>query len=351
MRAFLAITALLLLAACAPDVQPAVHEVNIVGSEYVRVSWFYGEPRDFAAGGDTLRLRRPDSQPEGPLTVAGALTVNGEPFLREPLVRLRRAPTEVKRVAGSSDVRVHVGQNAAQVLYFDGDVWFTLLEDASAGMNVRVVPVPRLAGLQGLGQLTRREARALEEYFGSRGPAAVTVLDDIPGRENTWTGAEEYLRSGFYVQRQFRTLEEEGRERGSEVFYDVIAAGNRAVTGPDSDFRLLDGPGDLAATWATAHAASLEPPAVPRVDFSRESVLALFLGQKPTGGYGIEVTGLANEGGEIYADVKITEPAEGSMASQALTSPWQLVRILRADIHTVWLRNAETGQIIGAASR
>jgi len=351
MRAILALVALLFLAACAPDVQPAVHEVNLVGSEYVRVSWFYGEPREFEAGEDRLVLERPAEQSESAMAVSGALSINGQPFLRDPLPRLKRAPTEVKRVGGSSDMRVRVGQDAAQVLYFDGDVWFTLLEDASAGMNARVVPVPRLAGLQGIAQLTRREAEALERYLAGRGPAAVTVLDDMPGRARTWSGVEEYLRSGFYIQRSIGTLEAAEAERGEEVFYDVIASGNQALVGSEAQYRLLGGRSDLSSTWADAHASQLSPPSVPSVDFERESVLALFLGEKPSGGYGISVEGMSREGGETYADVRFTEPDEGAMTTQALTSPWQLVRILRADVHTVWLRDVDTGRVIGAASR
>lgn len=351
MRVLTALTALLLLAACAPDVQPAVHEVNLVGSEYVRITWFYGEPRDFSSGDGTLVLTRPEQQPEGAMTVSGALSVNGQAFLREPLARLNRAPTEVKRVGGSSDMRVRAGQDAAQVLYYDGDMWFTLLEDVRAGQNVRVVPVPRLSGLQGVGQLTRREAQALQDYLGSRGPVALTVLDEIPGRARTWTGVDEYLRSGFYVQRPIGTLETAPAAGGTEVFYDVIAGGNQAISGSEADFRLLDGPADLIEAWASAHANLLSPPAVPAVDFTRESVLALFLGQKPGGGYGISVENMSSEGGELYADVRISEPGADQLSSQALTSPWQLVRILRPDVHTVWLRDAATGEVLGAASR
>jgi hypothetical protein len=35
--------------------------------------------------------------------------------------------------------------------------------------------------------------------------------------------------------------------------------------------------------------------------------------------------------------------------TQAFTSPWQLVRVLRPGLQAVWLRDAGTGQIIGVA--
>ncbi len=351
MRALLAFFTLLLLVSCAPDSQPAVHEVNIVGSEYVRVTWFYGQPREMQLGDQPLSLVRNPDRPDGPLVVTQALSVNGEPFLRDPLPRLNRAPTEARYVAGSSDMRVVVGQNAAQVLYWDGDLWFTLLEDASAGVNTRVVPVPRLSGLQGLAQLTRSEATALQTYLESRGPAVLTVLDTLPGQPRNVAGAEEYLRSGFYIQRQIPTLAAEQRPAEEEVFFDVIASGGQAVIGDEARYVLISDEAGLRQYWNAAHASLLTPPPVPSVDFSRETVLALFMGSRPSGGYSIGLAGLSAVSGEYYADINLGEPAAGTMTSMALTSPWQMVRILRGGVNTVWLRDAATGEILGATVR
>lgn len=351
MRALLAFLTLLILVSCAPDSQPAVHEVNLVGSEYVRVTWFYGQPREMQLGSEPLSLTRQPDRPDGPLVVGQALSVNGQPYLRDPLPRLRRAPTEARYIAGSSDMRVVVGQDAAQVLYWDGNLWFTLLEDASAGVNTRAVPVPRLAGLQGLAQLTRSEATALQDYLESRGPAVLTVLDTLPGQPRDVAGAEEYLRSGFYIQRQIPTLAAEARPVEEEVFFDVISSGSQAVIGDDAQYVLIADDATFRQYWNAAHASLLTPPALPQVDFSRETVLALFMGSQPSGGYGIGLAGLSQVSGEYYADVNLSSPAPGTMTSMALTSPWQLVRILRGGVNTVWLRDAASGEILGAAGR
>lgn len=351
MRFLLALAPLLLLVSCVADSQPSIHEVNIVGSEYVRLTWFYGEPRELEIGSQTVSLTRAADQAPGQLVVSEALSVNGEPFLREPLVRLQRAPTEARHVGGSSDMRVVVGQDAAQVLYWDGDMWFTLLEDASAGVNTRVVPVPRLSGLQGLGQLTRAEATALENYLSSGAPVVLTVLDVMPSPARVANGVDEYLRSGFYLQRQIGTLAAEARPGGNEVFYDILGAGNQALAGSGSSYTLIGDDAGLREAWSNAHGSLLTPPAVPVVDFSRETVLALFMGSQSTGGYGISLQRMSEEGGEIFADVRLTEPGPGDITSQALTSPWQMVRILRGNVNAVWLRDADTGQILGAASR
>ncbi len=350
MRLLLALAPLLLLVACAADSQPSIHEVNIVGSEYVRLTWFYGEPRELELGSQTVALtREPDREP-GQLVVSEALSVNGAPFLREPLVRLRRAPTEARYVGGSSDMRVVVGQDAAQVLYWDGDMWFTLLEDASAGVNTRVVPVPRLSGLQGLGQLTRSEADALEAYLSRGEPVVLTVLDEMPSPARVANGVDEYLRSGFYLQRQIGSIEAETRPAGREVFFDVLGSGSQALAGSGSTYTLISDNAGLREAWNNAHGSLLTPPPVPQVDFNRETVLALFMGSQPTGGYGISLQRMSEENGEIFADVRMTRPGPGDITTQALTSPWQMVRILRGNVAAVWLRDADTGEILGAVT-
>src|SRR5215510_9631615 len=47
---------------------------------------------------------------------------------------------------------------------------------------------------------------------------------------------------------------------------------------------------DWAALWSRHIRTQIAPPPPPSVDFSRDMVLALFMGQRPTGGYAIEVT-------------------------------------------------------------
>lgn len=49
-------------------------------------------------------------------------------------------------------------------------------------------------------------------------------------------------------------------------------------------------------------------------------------GEKPTGGYGVEITGVEKEEGVIYIAAKVVSPKIGDMVIQALTYPHVLVR-------------------------
>jgi len=64
---------------------------------------------------------------------------------------------------------------------------------------------------------------------------------------------------------------------------------------------------------------------VPMVDFNKNNVVALFMGQKSTGGYSINVRKISVDGDTTTVYVKTTEP-EG-MATMALTAPYTITII------------------------
>jgi hypothetical protein len=102
--------------------------------------------------------------------------------------------------------------------------------------------------------------------------------------------------------------------------------------------------------WNRAHGAQLQVPPVPEVDFRRETIVALFMGSRPTGGYGIEVEQVTLTQGGMFLDVRLIEPAPGAITTQALTSPWVMVRVLRGGIGAAWIRQAGTERLLGAAT-
>lgn len=72
-----------------------------------------------------------------------------------------------------------------------------------------------------------------------------------------------------------------------------------------------------------------------QIDFSENSVLALYLGQKNSGGYAISVDKVQNEAGKTIIQRKITEPKQGEMATMALTNPYCLVVVKKNTIYEV----------------
>ena len=64
---------------------------------------------------------------------------------------------------------------------------------------------------------------------------------------------------------------------------------------------------------------------IPSVDFSKNNVVALFMGQKRTGGYSINVRKVTVE--DDTTTVEVTETSPGGMATMALTAPYCIVVI------------------------
>jgi hypothetical protein len=87
----------------------------------------------------------------------------------------------------------------------------------------------------------------------------------------------------------------------------------------------IDDPDQFKKTYArlTRHTIGAQQDLSSRVDFSREGILVVTMGQKPTGGYGLE---LNREIADISDDTAVLsvswiEPPKGAILPQIITSP------------------------------
>jgi len=81
-----------------------------------------------------------------------------------------------------------------------------------------------------------------------------------------------------------------------------------------------------ANTWA-AFWSELGVGARPEVDFTRDVVVAVAAGQKPSGGYEIAVERISQSNGELTIDVVETEPGPNCMTSSSLSQPVDVVAV------------------------
>ncbi|MBI2268529.1 MAG: protease complex subunit PrcB family protein [Candidatus Blackburnbacteria bacterium] len=78
--------------------------------------------------------------------------------------------------------------------------------------------------------------------------------------------------------------------------------------------------------WQKIIETQPEDPEV-RVDFSKETVIAVFQGKKNTGGYGIEVSEVWQKDGNLEVSVTETSPGANCFTVQMLTAPYHIVKI------------------------
>jgi hypothetical protein len=74
------------------------------------------------------------------------------------------------------------------------------------------------------------------------------------------------------------------------------------------------------ALWRR-HAPDRPPPPV---DFSREMVVGVFLGSRPTAGYSVDVLSAADMDGTMTVRYRVAQPARDAITAQIITSPYYI---------------------------
>jgi serralysin len=83
------------------------------------------------------------------------------------------------------------------------------------------------------------------------------------------------------------------------------------------------------AEWRSLWQLHAPDAPLPTVDFSTRMVLGVFLGTKPSAGFGVEITGVRVQGNVMTASVIVVEPAPGSVTASVITRPGVLVSVPR----------------------
>jgi len=107
---------------------------------------------------------------------------------------------------------------------------------------------------------------------------------------------------------------------------DVLCGGNR----PTTSVTLVADSDQLKRILIESKGRMLgQSPPTPAVDFNTEHVITIQMGQKPTGGYGIELAepdATLNDG-EALIRLRWIEPAPGAIVTQILTSPCLIIAL------------------------
>jgi hypothetical protein len=73
----------------------------------------------------------------------------------------------------------------------------------------------------------------------------------------------------------------------------------------------------------------------PAVDFSKEMVVAVFMGSRPNAGFSTTITEATVANGALLVRYKETAPAAGAVSAQILTFPYHVVAISKAAVTDV----------------
>ena len=112
----------------------------------------------------------------------------------------------------------------------------------------------------------------------------------------------------------------------SQVSFHTIAKGYRSgIVEPAQVTARTQA--EWIALWQKHSAAETTPSLPPTIDFSKNIVVGVFLGQKPTGGYDIEITGVERSDSALTISFREQSPRPGAILTQAFTQPFHIVSI------------------------
>lgn len=315
-----------------------VHEATLYGGTQERIVWVYGTlgsstQSNLKLGGAAVTLQTQVGQ--DPLALPGTLSVNGKATYRLPSTSSTVKVNVTRDTAGRFNVQPEGGAALSAVYFTDGTRWQKLSTTSGVATGVSV------NGLAGAGALTNEESAALGQALLGQGPLAVAVLNEqsVPDPALTVEPApQENLRTALYVLPGVRTVSSigtgttgtvtttpgTGTTAGRVGFVEVASGTNSSAT--SGAIQIATTQAALGSIYATAYGRQTGIPAAPRLN-AGETAVGIFIGQRNTGGYSVRVTNASAQNGVLTLTVAVNAPGAGMITTQAITSPWTLVRL------------------------
>jgi hypothetical protein len=84
-----------------------------------------------------------------------------------------------------------------------------------------------------------------------------------------------------------------------------------------------------AAEWKALWKDHAPAEKMPNVDFTKNMVVGIFLGSKPSAGHEVEIVGVRPQEKDLVVEYVQKQPGRGTMAAQILTEPYHLVAVAK----------------------
>jgi len=84
--------------------------------------------------------------------------------------------------------------------------------------------------------------------------------------------------------------------------------------------------------WGKMHRFLVPRPELPVINFEKEMVIAVFMGERKTGGYEIEIIRITEGEKKLIVEVEEKEPPSDSVQTMALTQPYHLIVIPKSSL-------------------
>ncbi|MFO7781203.1 MAG: protease complex subunit PrcB family protein [Spirochaetia bacterium] len=195
----------------------------------------------------------------------------------------------------------------------------------SAGRRLRSGPlllaIVALAAAMAVGPAATAEARGVPEPGNTPGATSARESDrDSAPPENGPPAFTDELRD--------TPCPCSGDAVAESVRFSVLASGANAAQ-QERLAATATSQGELEKLWSRVARTRIPQPEPPEVRFDSQTAVAIFMGQRPSGGYSIEVDAACrvDASGTVNLCYTAYEPPEDAIVTMALTSPYAFVII------------------------
>jgi PrcB C-terminal len=130
-----------------------------------------------------------------------------------------------------------------------------------------------------------------------------------------------------------------------KVNFRTIARGANSGY-PTASHLVIDNSEAWADVWQQHTSDFIPPPPVPNVDFTDNQVVAVFMGEKRTGGYSVEILSVETKSSEkenlasLVITVAYRQPKPGEIVPEVITHPYQIITIPQLAANKVLFKQA-----------
>ena len=302
-----------------------VSDITLYGLEE-RHAVFYGSPGTVKLAGDPVVLVKASfSTGNRGLQIPAALSVMGAGSLALPAQNL--TALTVFRNAGGLHLITRVPMTS--VYYFDGQRWNTMSRSIAGLENVKVTPVPRNS-IFGAGLLTNPEAIALGNYLtATKQEVVVGTGLSAPNPAAFAPAPQSYRSTALFVQIGIRDATDAAAAAAQvSSSVQVLTSGAQSLYEATTvETRVSSSTPEFGAVWQLVAGMQIPAPAAPNVDFTKQKVVTVFMGQKPTGGYGLRLISSVPRRGGVRLLLEASQPGAGLVQSQVITSPYLMLTV------------------------
>ena len=101
---------------------------------------------------------------------------------------------------------------------------------------------------------------------------------------------------------------------------------------------LIDDSDKWSMLWASMFPST---PNIPNVDFNVSDIVAIFQGEKRSGGYSLEIKNVLSENNKIKIFIDEYEPSEECVTIQVLTQPYHIIEMPKTDKSVEFVYNKQ----------